>query len=44
MLKLRISNDALKYLMSFAYILMFKDRVIVDGVKRNTGDKSHYKI
>ena len=41
MLKLRISNDALKYYMSFASILMFKDPVIVDGVKQNTGDKGH---
>ena len=44
MLKVRIFNDTLKYLMSLASILLFKDRVIVDGVKSNTDDKGHYKF
>ena len=46
MLKVRIFNDALDYLMIFASILLFKDGIIMDGVKSNgyTGDKGHHKL
>ena len=44
MLKVQIFNDALDYKMIFTSILLFKDRIIMDAVKSNTGDKGHHKF
>ena len=37
-------KDVLNYKMIFASILLFEDRVIMDGVKSNTGDKGRHKF
>ena len=44
MLTVRIFKDALDYKMIFASILLFKDRIIIDGVKSIADDKGHHKL
>ena len=44
MLMVRIFNNALEFEMIFASILLFKDRIIMDGVTSKTSDKGHHKF